>query len=390
MHWGTQRGMPPLPARLVVLNSPLRGREYPIPESGMTIGRGPENDLFIDQPSVSRQHARIVPSDDGHVIRDLGSRNGITVANARVTEARLSDGMLLSVGDVLFRYVVRAEPPASGAAVETVPSARLREAAPVRPAVAILSAALTIAALAALGGIYYLHTRAPSVRRAALSPVMVAVNERRIVPLRLGRAGDEGAWVDIQSGSIQTLPEGIVEAEKFEEHYLLITGRAVGAATVRMLSMNDNVLSVRVLVRGRVEDELASYRDAPLSPPERRMRADQHVAIAERLLAEQRLYPALRHYRIALALLDPVPTRGATYRRAGEQALEIEKRLQQSYRDEIQAALKAMAARDERSALAHLNQIMDLIPDENDPRHQRALFGIKNLLVEMERAKGRR
>ena len=57
---------------------------YPVPEHGtLTIGRGEECDVRIDDPSVSRVHARLVLGD-APVIEDLESRNGVRVEGRRL------------------------------------------------------------------------------------------------------------------------------------------------------------------------------------------------------------------------------------------------------------------------------------------------------------------
>ncbi len=47
---------------------PVRGR--------LTIGRGNECDLMLDEPEMSRRHAMIENNGDGIYLRDLGSSNG--------------------------------------------------------------------------------------------------------------------------------------------------------------------------------------------------------------------------------------------------------------------------------------------------------------------------
>lgn len=68
------------------------GRTYPV--VGMTaIGRAPECDLRLDEPGMSRMHARLVPTDDGLLLEDLGSTNGSFINGKRVLrgEARVGD-----------------------------------------------------------------------------------------------------------------------------------------------------------------------------------------------------------------------------------------------------------------------------------------------------------
>ncbi|HEX9082192.1 MAG TPA: GGDEF domain-containing protein [Holophagaceae bacterium] len=77
------------------------GELIPVPASGLTIGRSQENLLWLDEPEVSRRHARLDVSPDGErmELRDLGSTNGLYV-NGRKVDAQASP-VLVRSGDVL-------------------------------------------------------------------------------------------------------------------------------------------------------------------------------------------------------------------------------------------------------------------------------------------------
>lgn len=77
------------------------GRPVPLKSGENTIGRDPLSTVWIDLPSVSRHHARIVVSDSRAVIEDVGSKNGTTVDNAPLTgEHELRDGDQLRFGTI--------------------------------------------------------------------------------------------------------------------------------------------------------------------------------------------------------------------------------------------------------------------------------------------------
>jgi transcriptional regulator of acetoin/glycerol metabolism len=70
------------------------------------VGREPGPGGFaLTQPAVSRMHASISVDRDGVRIRDLGSRNGTWVNSERITEAPLSHGDDVRIGDALFVFV---------------------------------------------------------------------------------------------------------------------------------------------------------------------------------------------------------------------------------------------------------------------------------------------
>lgn len=68
------------------------------------IGRALDNDLCLESPSVSRQHALLINSPRGVFVEDLQSVNGVYLNRKRIRKARLADGDLLALGAVSFRY----------------------------------------------------------------------------------------------------------------------------------------------------------------------------------------------------------------------------------------------------------------------------------------------
>ena len=81
----------------------VNGVRHPLMPPGFTIGRGTEADLRINDPGVSRKHARINVSEnaDGELlisIDDLGSTNGVIVNGQRVTHSPLADGSRIEMG----------------------------------------------------------------------------------------------------------------------------------------------------------------------------------------------------------------------------------------------------------------------------------------------------
>lgn len=65
-------------------------REAVFREGSVLIGRGPESDFVVVDPSVSRQHARVSTDESGTVwIEDAGSRNGLLVGAERVEKAEV-------------------------------------------------------------------------------------------------------------------------------------------------------------------------------------------------------------------------------------------------------------------------------------------------------------
>jgi chromosome segregation ATPase len=79
------------------------------------IGRAAGCELHIDSSSVSRHHALILAGTREAIIEDLNSTNGVIVNGRKVTRQVLSDGDILTIGDIQFRYVAKPlQPPAKG------------------------------------------------------------------------------------------------------------------------------------------------------------------------------------------------------------------------------------------------------------------------------------
>lgn len=72
----------------------------------ITIGRGPENDIVLDAPSVSRRHARLERQGEHWVLIDCGSANGTYVDGTRVTRCRISPENAIAFGS----YQLRLDP----------------------------------------------------------------------------------------------------------------------------------------------------------------------------------------------------------------------------------------------------------------------------------------
>jgi hypothetical protein len=74
------------------------------PTRPVTIGRAPDCDCHLVEPSVSRRHAQLRRVDETWLLRDLGSSNGTRLNGLRVTEEiEVRPGDQLSLGGVRYR-----------------------------------------------------------------------------------------------------------------------------------------------------------------------------------------------------------------------------------------------------------------------------------------------
>ncbi|HVS10822.1 MAG TPA: FHA domain-containing protein [Planctomycetota bacterium] len=113
-------------AQLFVLSGPDVGRSFDV-RSGDTIGRSPECIVTLKDPSVSRNHARLVREDERWVLLDQGSRNGIVTAGVRRTRVELEDQMEVQLGEVLLRFRAESAPESAPTRERAPPPAAPRE-----------------------------------------------------------------------------------------------------------------------------------------------------------------------------------------------------------------------------------------------------------------------
>jgi hypothetical protein len=69
------------------------------------IGRSPECEIFLDDVTVSRNHAVLIARDDGYVVEDQGSLNGTFVNRRRIDAAVLSSGDELQIGKYRMTFI---------------------------------------------------------------------------------------------------------------------------------------------------------------------------------------------------------------------------------------------------------------------------------------------
>ncbi len=83
--------------------------ELPIYQSSVGLGRGQENDVILDDPRVSSQHAQLALSREGWFVSDLNSSNGTLLNGQRLPPGQaipLLPGSVVQIGE--FRFQIRA------------------------------------------------------------------------------------------------------------------------------------------------------------------------------------------------------------------------------------------------------------------------------------------
>jgi len=74
------------------------------PLGRIIVGRSPDNEIYIKSKFVSRHHAQLVTDDNGCVVEDLNSTNGVFLGEKQVKKYRLRNGDKVSLGvhELLF------------------------------------------------------------------------------------------------------------------------------------------------------------------------------------------------------------------------------------------------------------------------------------------------
>ena len=68
------------------------------PLGRVIIGRSPDNEIYIKSKFVSRHHAQLISDENGCVVEDLNSTNGVFLGEKQVKKYRLRDGDVISLG----------------------------------------------------------------------------------------------------------------------------------------------------------------------------------------------------------------------------------------------------------------------------------------------------
>ena len=83
------------------------GESFTVDDERVSIGRTPDAGVFLDDVTVSRNHALLVHRQDGYYIDDLGSLNGTYVNRRRIESHKLEDGDEIQIGKYKLSYLER-------------------------------------------------------------------------------------------------------------------------------------------------------------------------------------------------------------------------------------------------------------------------------------------
>ena len=105
----TQAAAAPAARARLLLTTSSGTHVIPLDSTLMTIGRGLNNDIILEDARVSRNHAQLRYRSRRFWLTDLGSTNGTFVNGEPVTERALRDGDVVSLGglELTFRQTDR-------------------------------------------------------------------------------------------------------------------------------------------------------------------------------------------------------------------------------------------------------------------------------------------
>jgi pSer/pThr/pTyr-binding forkhead associated (FHA) protein len=93
------------PGRYIEIQGPDRTLVIPLSGEAIHVGRGLSAELRLDDSSVSRRHAILVPRPSGARVLDDRSANGTFVNGRRVQQAELRSGDVIVLGRVVLRFL---------------------------------------------------------------------------------------------------------------------------------------------------------------------------------------------------------------------------------------------------------------------------------------------
>jgi pSer/pThr/pTyr-binding forkhead associated (FHA) protein len=222
--------------RLVSL---VDGREYPVPGTGLTIGREAGCDVVVPSNEVSRRHAELAPSGEGYVVSDL-STNGVFVNGARIQSAQiLGRGDIVRIGNEEFRFYADVAPVEGAAAPAPVlpPAAAPAAAKAAAPAPAPAASSGAVAAGP--------KTTAPKMATPAAAPRAAAATPQAAS----AATPATGAAVRPPLATLEVMNEGVLKGHRYELRQPLVhVGR--GAHNDVMVS-DDSVSDAHAKIQKR-------------------------------------------------------------------------------------------------------------------------------------------
>ena len=175
-------------ARLIITHQGTVIKEFDLSKEKVMVGRKPSNDIILDDPTVSGEHAMFLHMQHTYV-EDMNSTNGIKLNGKAVSKRQLNHGDVIQIGQHEFKFIDDAVQDFEKTVVISSPAAKTTEAPkPVQAKVMItkgkkegetialnkpytkLGSANQVAIIARRGGSYYLMPMSGGTTAAGPSP----------------------------------------------------------------------------------------------------------------------------------------------------------------------------------------------------------------------------
>ncbi len=368
---------------LVVLTGGEKGKVFSV-NGPMTMGRSDENEVTIDDHSVSRVHARIEPAGDKFTVTDLGSRNRIKVGKAKVRRCELAFGEEFCLGNV--RMKILAPTPEERTAQQTIVSApggemavEVSDGAPmdeffeargqhrekVRKVLTVLgSLLLGAAAVYAVAPFFW---GGPGTHRV---DAVVCEGIAKAVPVSPAVSVLPAVGYRVMDPTIAD-----VEVDSADGFIVKVTGKKTGITKAEGTNRAGGRTIINIVVRIRADEK---WKIDAFSDPEKRAYALQMIALANDIESHSP-YEAMKKLDLAAYALDNVHPRMKEYRQASERAGKLRDRIDAQFEELSKEYVLAYRARNLDGAVQRLTRMKELVPDPEDYRHQRASLYLERL-----------
>jgi pSer/pThr/pTyr-binding forkhead associated (FHA) protein len=95
------------PALVIRAGGGRVGESFPVDGEQLSIGRRPDSSVFLDDVTVSRDHALLIRRGEDWFLDDCGSLNGTYVNRERIESQRLEEGDELQIGKYKLTFHAR-------------------------------------------------------------------------------------------------------------------------------------------------------------------------------------------------------------------------------------------------------------------------------------------
>ena len=99
------------PASLLVVGGEHGGKLFDLIGDNISIGRNPDNTIFLEAKGVSRYHTKIIFQKNEWMLEDANSRNGTYLNDKKIQGAfTLKKEDIIKIGDMAFKYIPPGDP----------------------------------------------------------------------------------------------------------------------------------------------------------------------------------------------------------------------------------------------------------------------------------------